>query len=176
MIWDLLPSIVVTMAMAAYLLWISKANRKKASRQAEELFSGLLRVRSLGSTRTLSLAALAAECVIECSHNSRTFVHLIPELTNPTRPNMDMLLLQYKPEIRHIRKDWVDAVHSLSEHFPGLEAAWRDWIVAYSEMADLPLEADLADALRILRELLAAKRCLLRILSEVLSLVFFVEF
>ncbi|OQR66049.1 hypothetical protein B6E66_00355 [Streptomyces maremycinicus] len=162
-------------ATSAYVLWIIRRNRKDASKMAAELLADMMKVHSVGPSRIFSLAALAAECMIESTDKSRSFVYCIPEFTNPSRPHMDSRYYQYKPDIRDIRKEWVDAVHVLSAQFPDLEDAWRDWIIAYGEMTEVPLDADIEDATRILRELLAAKRRFLRSLWKVLSAAFMAE-
>ncbi|MEU4463944.1 hypothetical protein AB0G20_09540 [Streptomyces sp. NPDC024017] len=150
-------------------------NRKKESKLAKELMTEMLEVRSLGPSNALSLIALASQCVIDCTQRARTFVHLMPEMENPARPHAHMLYYKYQPDIRDIRKDWVDASNSLASHFPGVETAWHDWVVAYSDMTELQDGAGQEEALAVLDELMAAKRRFVGALSEVASLIFFLE-
>jgi hypothetical protein len=171
---ELLTPLVVMLVLAGYSFLIFRMNRKKESKLAAGLVAGMVEVRSLGPSNALSLIALASQCVINCTQRARTFVHLMPEMENPA-PHAQMLYYKYRLDIRDIRKDWVDASNKLASHFPGVETAWHDWLVAYSDMTELEAGIGQEEALVVLDELMAAKRRFIGALSEVASLIFFLE-
>ncbi|MFE7896748.1 hypothetical protein ACFU3E_04235 [Streptomyces sp. NPDC057424] len=172
---ELLAPLVVMLVLAGYSFLIFRINRKKESKLATELIVGMMEVRSLGSSKALSLIALASQGVIDCTQRARTFVSLMPDMGNPARPHAHALYYKHRLDIRDIRKDWVDASNSLASHFPVVENAWHDWAVAYSDMTELDPEAGQEEALAMLGELMAAKRRFVSVLSEVTSLIFFLE-
>ncbi len=174
--WETLLPVLFMTVNAIYLVKIFRDSRLQANKSMEHLIRDASRVMTLGVSRTLKLVATVAECVLEHTRDARCYVSILPAMENPEGPHVLAMYDKYKPNVR-IRKDWVDAAHVLSSKFPDIEAAWRDWVGAYSDLASIepgaPQEEE--EAKRILGELLIAKGRLMRSLLGVVKTICVIE-
>ncbi|MER5868056.1 hypothetical protein [Kitasatospora sp. NPDC002040] len=161
--------VVLCFALQGLLYYVAMVmpRRRAEARRLRAASAEMSRVRSFGSARLLSLSATLSDGLNGMTDSVTLFIAACrPDLDDSEKSQVNALIYGYRPSPRKIPTRCPAVADELSEGFPEVGSAWREYLKLYMAMSETDYWPHSDDAMRVYPRFFLADSRLQIILCE----------